>query len=334
MRKAAVADHLRRFEFAPGLGNVERVRVEHHRRQLGIEVRASQRRQARQLERGARQLRQAAFDQRTDAARLRQLAAGLQRHRIARQHEIAQRLEREQRVAAAVAQQRGRETRWVKLGQAERFDQLGELRQAERRQRHGFDALRFLERGTQLRGPLAGIGGTLRQTPAQSRQGVGLDQGLQQIEARIVGEVQVVDDNGTQAEGCRVAQRGIDRSLQQQSLRRARPRHRGTEFGQQQRQFLRAHGRRRDRERLQHRAQQPRHHGAGHARIAWPRLDDDSALLGGAEVGNEPALADAGLANQQESAARGPRGAECAQLTLAADQARRTQQACRRHRAT
>ncbi len=64
MREGPVADDLGGLEFAPGLGNVQRMRLEHRRRQLGAEVRAGQRGHPRQAQRRARELRQPPLDQR------------------------------------------------------------------------------------------------------------------------------------------------------------------------------------------------------------------------------------------------------------------------------
>ena len=171
VREGAVADHLRRFEFTPGLGDVQRVRIQHRGGQLGAEAGAGQGRHARQLQRCRRQLRQAALDQCADGARLRQAVAG--RGGAAEQH-VLQGLEREHRVAAGVPQQRRGQAPGVDGRQCQRLDQLGQQRLVQRPQPHGFQALRFLQRRAQRRGRRAAIGRSLRVAPVQRRQGLGL----------------------------------------------------------------------------------------------------------------------------------------------------------------
>jgi hypothetical protein len=91
VRERAVADHVRRLELAPGLGEVEHVQVQHRAGQLGRELAAEQRGGTRELERRRREAREAAFDQRPDGRRLRQaggVAAASDRHRLQRlEHE-------------------------------------------------------------------------------------------------------------------------------------------------------------------------------------------------------------------------------------------------------
>ena len=300
--EAAVAQHLRRLQLAPGLGDVERMRLEHRDRELGAELRAGQRGDASQAQRLARQLAEPALDQCADRHRLRQAAAALDRRRAAREHQVLQRLEREHRIAAGMAQQRRRQMLRAQLGQADRLHQGGELRQVERLQHAGLQAGRFLERGTQQRAAGTRLGRTLGEAPVQRGERLRLRQHLQELDAGVVGEVQVVDHQRLQALGDRIDQGGVDGALQQQPLRLAGQGHRLAELGQHQRQRLVACRRDRERMRGQHRPQQARQHGVGDAGIARPRLDDDDARPADAEVLQQPALADAGLADQHEGA--------------------------------
>ncbi len=120
VREAAVAHDLRAFELAPRIGEVERVHAEHRRGELDVEVAVGDRREAREAQRGRRQALQPALDQLGERRRRRQRAQ--RRRRVVAQHR-AQRLEQEQRIAAAVAPERRRPRVGVDAGQAERFDQ-------------------------------------------------------------------------------------------------------------------------------------------------------------------------------------------------------------------
>jgi hypothetical protein len=72
VRERAVADDVGGLELAPRLGDVERVQLEHRRRQLGREARAGERGGAGELERRRRQLQEAPLDEGGDRRRLRQ----------------------------------------------------------------------------------------------------------------------------------------------------------------------------------------------------------------------------------------------------------------------
>ena len=70
------------------------------------------------------------------------------------------------------------------------------------------------------------------------------------------------------------------------------------------------------------RAQQPRLHGVGDVGIAGPGAQRDDAVATGAELLQQPALADSRFADEQEGASRRPRVVERHELALAADQPR------------
>jgi hypothetical protein len=224
-----------------------------------------------------------ALDERADAHRLRQAAAVRRDRRgAARQHQVLQRLEREHRVAAGVAQQRRRERVAAQLGEADRFDQRRELRQVERLQDAGLEAGRLLERRAQRGRRRARLRRPLREAPLQRGERVGLRERLQELEARRVGEVQVVDDERGEAVAERVGERRVDGALQQKPLRVAGARDRGAELGQHERELGVRVGAELERMRRAHRAQQARQQRVGDAGVARPRLDRDDAVAPGA----------------------------------------------------
>ena len=61
--------------------------------------------------------------------------------------------------------------------------------------------------------------------PVQPGERVGLHQRLQELDAGVVGEVQIINDHGPQFACHGVAERGVDRALQQQPLGFAGQRH-------------------------------------------------------------------------------------------------------------
>ena len=334
VRERAVADHLRRLELAPGLGEVERVALEHRRSELGSEVGAGERSDAREAQRVARQLAEAPLDQRPDAHRLRQRRDLCRRAGVTREDQVLQRLEREHRIAAGVLQQRRRQVRDVELGQAERFDQERQLRLVERLQFDRLDAACFFERSPHRRRRAARFAASLREAPVQRGERVGLDQGLQELDARLVGEVQVVDDDRVQFGGRRIDERSVDRAVQQEPLRLAGECHRRAQLGQHDRELLRALGAQRDRVRGEQGAQQAREHGVGDARVAGAGANGDDAGAAGRELVQQPALADARLADEQEDTPRRPGVIERGDLFLAADEARWADEARRHDRAS
>ena len=91
-------------QFAPRVGQVERVRAQHGGRQLEVEVAAGERREARQAQRRRAQQGQPLFDQPRQWRRRRQSRRGGRVARLAAQP-CAQGFKQEQRVAAAVAPQ-------------------------------------------------------------------------------------------------------------------------------------------------------------------------------------------------------------------------------------
>ena len=329
VRERAVAQDLRRLELAPRLGDVERMRLEHRRGELGAELGSGERGDARQAQRLARQLRQAPFDERADADRLRQPRAVAERRGVAREQEVLQGLEREHRVAAGVPEERRREALDVELGQAERVDQRRELREVERLHGDRLDAPRLLERAAHLRHRRAGVGGPLREAPAQGSERIRLDERLDELDARVVGEVQVVDDHRVDARRQRVDERRVDGAVQQEPLRLARERDRRTQLRQDERELARPVRIERDLVLGEQGAQQPREHGVGDAFVARSRADRDHAGATGRELVQQPGLADSRFADEEERPLRRPRAIERRELALAADEARRPDQAGR-----
>jgi hypothetical protein len=165
-------------------------------------------------------------------------------------------------------------------------------------------------------------------------------QGLQEFEARIVGEVEVVDDDGVQADSDRVDQRGVDRTVQGEPLRLPGESDGGAELRQDEGELLGAGGAQRDRVLGEQGTQQAGQPGVGDARVAGAGAHADDARVAGRELVQQAALADSRLADDQEAAARRPGVIECGELALAADEARRPHQArgndgapCRQRRA-
>ena len=76
-------------------------------------------------------------------------------------------------------------------------------------------------------------------------------------------------------------------------------------------------------------AQEPREHGVGDAFVARPRADADDAGATCGELVQQPRLADARFADEQERPSCRPRAIEQCELALAADEARRPDQARR-----
>ena len=332
VRKGAAAQHLRRFELAPRFGDVERVRIEHGGGQLGIEAGAGQRRDPGQLQGGCRQLCQPSLDQRPHGRRLRQAIAGV--GGTGEQH-VLQCLQREHRVAAGVPEQGRRQARGVDLRQRQRLHQFGQQRHVQRSQQDGLQTPCLLQRRAQRRSRCAGVGRPLREAPVQVAEGVRLGQRLQEFDAGVVGEVQVVDDRGAHPRRRRVGQRRIDGAVQQQPLRLARQRRAVAEFGQQQRQrpspcLVQC---RRQRLAREHCTQQPRQQRIGDAGVARPRLHADHPVQAGGKLLQQARLADAALAEQREDAPFRPGACQRRQFDGAADEPRRPHQAGGHHRA-
>ena len=145
------------------------------------------------------------------------------------------------------------------------------------------------------------------EAPTQRDKRFGLDQRLQELEAGVIGKVQVIDDHGLQPLRSGIAQRGVDRPVQQQALGFPGQRNGVAEFGQHQREFLGARGTQLDAMLSQHRAQQARQHGVGDAGVTRAGLDADDARAAAGQLVQQSALADARFADQQEHALRSPR---------------------------
>ena len=333
VRKRTLADDLGRLQFTPGLGQVQRVHLQHRRGQLGTEIGAGQGGRARQPQRWGRQLGQAALHQRGHIQRLRQAAALVGAWHRTRQHQVLQGLQRKHRVAAGVLEQQRRQPRRVQFRQAERLDQRRQLCQIQRLQRARIQAPGLLQGAAQLRDGGTAVARPLRKAPQQRAGQLGLHQGLQQLDTRVVGKVQVINDHRVQAQRHGVAQGGVHRTLQQQALCRAGHIDGRTQFGQHQGQFLAAVGSEAEPLRRDHRAQQAGQQRARDAGVTRARLHHHHTLVHRRQFLQQAALADAGFTQQQEDPAGRAGTLQCQQVGLAADQARRAHQPGRHDRA-
>ncbi len=113
VRETAVADHLRGFEFAPGIGHVQRMLAQHRAREFDAEVLPAEGGHTGKLQGRCAELAEAPLDHLADTLRGRQFGGPRRECRRALVEQRDQRLQYEQRVAAGVAQQR--------LGPALRF---------------------------------------------------------------------------------------------------------------------------------------------------------------------------------------------------------------------
>ncbi len=194
--------------------------------ELGREPGPRQRRRARQLECRGRKLRQAPLDKGADGVGLRQptRSAG-----HARQHHVLERLEREHRVAAGVLEQRRREPqpRRVRAAPATRSAaSLARGSTARARSIRG-DAILPASRA-RPRSPCRPRAGRCAKPQLSMDERVRLRQRLQELDAGVVGEVQVVDDHREQprARGVGAASRRRRVAAAAAGLRRPVPRRR------------------------------------------------------------------------------------------------------------
>ena len=116
VRKAAVTQHLRGFEFAPGAGELHRRLGEHFLRQFDPEVGRGDGRHPRQHQRRRRELGQTPFDQLLHRLRPNQRVSADQRGQRAVGPGLLQHLQHEQRIAAGSAQQVLRHLGTAQLG--------------------------------------------------------------------------------------------------------------------------------------------------------------------------------------------------------------------------
>ena len=325
VREGFARQHLRRLQLGPGVDQRQRRLLQHGFGQLDAEVDTSDRRHPRQRQRRRRQGLQPPLDQRADAGRLRQPAVG-----HAGQHVVLQRLQREQRVAAGVAHQRAGQCGSVEPGHAQAVDQLAHRRLVQRLQRLLVQALRFEQRLVQ-RG--AAFAGAARQAPAQRQRRLGRHHGLQQLQAGGVGEVQVVEQQLVAAGGRGPAQQGLGGALQLQALAVAaecRAVAGIQQLGQHTRQAAARGLVGRGAAALQQQPQQPRQQRKRHAGVARPRRHVQAARAAPArQLGEQPRLAHAGLADEDEHALGRPGALQRGELVVAAHQARRPAQAGR-----
>ena len=159
---------------------------------------------------------------------------------------------------------------------------------------------------------------------------------MQHLEARVVGEVQVIDDHRGEAGALRVADQGFNRAMQQQLLSE-------TDLGDDGAVDLRHHAREfaalrsieQRRAVLDQRAQRAAEAGVRHTGVAGPCRHDKR--IGrivrsegfGNELADQPRLAQPGLAEQPEHAPGRPRREQAPAFAFATDQAWRTQHAGR-----
>ena len=188
------------------------------------------------------------------------------------------------------------------------LDQLGHLREVQRRQRAGLEPLPLLERGAQLSRCAVGVGRSQREAPAQGGQRVGLASTIAATRGwrrrRSAGRRRPPRPGPRSS---RVGQGGVDGAQQHQALRLPASGHGRAEFRQQQCQFARARRSGRGRVCGQHTAQQARQHRIGTPASPGPRLHDTTPGCRADEVAQQSALADAGFARQQEARPRRPR---------------------------
>jgi hypothetical protein len=162
--------------------------------------------------------------------------------------------------------------------------------------------------------------------------GTTVDQGAQHLQARFVGEVQVVDDQAAQWVGVLVLalnlrlQQGPQGALHHQTLALAGGRgHTGIDLGQHPRDGVARGGRQggggRGAVERHHGAQQTRERGEGHTGIpgAAGRTHHAGVALG--KGLQQPRLAEARLADQGDDLAAAPGGIQRGQFGIAPDQA-------------
>ena len=329
VREAAVAQQLRLLQLAPGIDDVERVHLEHARGDVGIEVAAGDRGHAHQAQRRLRQPRQAALDQRAQRGRHGQPRGVQARRRIAEGEQGAQGLEREQRIAAAVRAQRrapqGRlEARQRQRGE-QRLDRGGvehlELQHLERR------AVGVAQQQRQRRGQLLAAHAEQPGDAPRAHRG---GERQQRLERGLVGMVQVVDGDAFEAGLAPGLERRGERLLQPQGIEAAA--RRLAQLGREPRQLLHHPGLERRGEALLRPAHQPRQQRIGQARLAGLGAAGEHLRMRLERVLDQPRLADAGIAGDEQHAPLGERRLEPHALGVAADQPRRTQHRHRRRR--
>ena len=343
VREAAVAQHLRRFELAPGARELQGRLRQHALGELDAEVERRDRRQPRQGQGHRRKLRQAPLDELLHRLRPRRRLARCQHRQAAVGPGLLQGLEHEQRIAAGALQQVGSEVDATHAGQRERVDELRDLAFVERRQGH---ARRNgdVEQGVVERAQMgSGFRGPVGQHPAQRARAraivtrvarpfvVGVDQRLQHLERGRIGEVQVVDEQPVERR--RRAEQRAHRALQHVALAFALAGPPCSPFGQDARDLV-AYRRQQDRHGavlrlLEHGAQQPRQGGERHAGIARPAGAAHRVRLAFGKGIEQPRLAQARLAEHGAHPPRAPCLLQRFELAHAADQARRAQHAHR-----
>ena len=326
--EAAVADHVRGFELAPGVGELDDRAAGNVRGQLDAEVETCDRGHPREGERPGAQQLEAAGDQRADVVRRGQGFGRRVEELRAAGDQRAQGLQHEQRVAAGVAPQRLRPARSVEPGNLQRLEQRFDRGRIERPEPDLGERVAitgmppFVEQGRHLAGAAADAPGDRRARAAAQRR--------QRGERGLVGVLRVVEDDERQARLRPRRQRLGDGALERArvepaGVRRAQLGHHARELAARPAGLRLAEARRQG-------AQRTRHHRVGQACVAGPRGHDDRTVDAGGVVLEQACLADAGLAADEGRASRGECGGELRAFPVAPHQPGRAQDGDRHRR--
>jgi hypothetical protein len=232
-----------------------------------------------------------------------------------------------------VPRERGREPYRLDADQSERFEQFDQLALVQRPERHGHEAQHLFQRSAQGAARSAAFGRPLRVAPGEFGDGVAGKQGGEGGDARVVGEVQVVDDDALQAGARRLAERRCNRALQQHAACVARDGGRLAEFGQQQCELVTGRILESECDSREHRPHEAREQRIGHSGVAGLCAHQNDARIRAHEVVQHAGLADARFAEQREHAALLPGLCKARELGVAPDEMRRTHETRGHHRA-
>ena len=332
VREVGAEQNLLRLKLVPRVGELQGALPQHLLGQHEAEVDAGDSGQARQHQRRRAQPRELLRDQLGQRLRPRQLGVRARVQAALGPGEL-ERLQRKERVAAAALAQCGGDVLSNHAGKVQRVHQRGHLRHVQRlhdhaRERRGRS--QCVEQGLQGR---ARLGWTQAQAPARRRGAARCgEQALQQLDARAVGEVHVVEHEAGDAGASALQQLGHGlghRRARRPALALARRSLRCIELNRQRRQQRREITPQPRIQRFGHTLdkgeQEPREARVRHQRIArTSRREDQCAVFGGERL-QQARLAHAGLAADDDHAAGSPALAQRLQLGVAADEARRAQ---------